>query len=52
MIVRVSPSYLMGLGRRSPPAALIESKKLRMINEIPMVIAIFAVILVVVQPFG
>ena len=29
----------------------IESRKLRMMNEIPMIVAILAVILVVVQPF-
>jgi uncharacterized membrane protein len=29
----------------------IEPRKLRMMNEIPMIIAIFAVILVVVRPF-
>ena len=45
--------YLMGLGRKiSAGERPIEPKKLRMLNEIPMVIAIFAVILVVVQPFG
>jgi putative membrane protein len=45
--------YLMGLSRKVAAGQRpIEPKKLRMLNEIPMVIAIFAVILVVVQPFG
>jgi uncharacterized membrane protein len=43
----------MGLGRKiSAGERPIEPKKLRMLNEIPMVIAIFAVIMVVVQPFS
>ncbi|HEV7690665.1 MAG TPA: CopD family protein [Hyphomonadaceae bacterium] len=45
--------FLMGLGRKITAGERpIEPKKLRMLNEIPMVIAIFAVIAVVVQPFG
>lgn len=45
--------YLAGLGPKIAAAERpIEPKKLRMLNEIPMVIAIFAVILVVVQPFA
>ena len=43
----------MGLGRKVAAGERpIEPRKLRMLNEIPMVIAIFAVILVVVQPFA
>jgi protoporphyrinogen IX oxidase len=45
--------YLNGLGRKIAAGERpIEPKKLRMLNEIPMVIAILAVIAVVVQPFG
>lgn len=45
--------YLMGLGRKIAAGERpIEPRRLRMLNEIPMVIAIFAVIAVVVQPFG
>lgn len=45
--------YLIGLGKKIRAGLRpIEQKKLRMLNEIPMVIAIFAVILVVVQPFS
>jgi putative membrane protein len=45
--------YVLGVGRKVANGERpIEPKKLRMFNEIPMVIAIFAVILVVVQPFG
>ena len=45
--------YLIGLGKKIAAGERpIEPKKLRMFNEIPMVIAIFAVILVVVQPFA
>jgi putative membrane protein len=45
--------YLTGIGRKVAAGERpIEPKKLRMLNEIPMVIAIFAVILVVVQPFA
>jgi putative membrane protein len=44
--------YIIGLGKKiSAGQRPIEPRKLRMMNEIPMVIAIFAVILVVVQPF-
>ena len=44
--------YVIGLGKKiSAGQRPIEPRKLRMMNEIPMVIAIFAVILVVVQPF-
>lgn len=46
-------AYLTGLGRKiSAGERPVEPKRLRMLNEIPMVIAIFAVILVVVQPFA
>ena len=45
--------YLMGLGRKIAAGQRpVEPKRLRMLNEIPMIIAIFAVILVVVQPFA
>ena len=45
--------YLMGLGGKIAAGERpVEPKRLRMLNELPMVIAIFAVILVVVQPFG
>ncbi len=45
--------YLVGLGAKIAAGERpVEPKRLRMLNEIPMVIAIFAVILVVVQPFG
>ena len=45
--------YLMGLGRKIAAGERpIEPKRLRMLNELPMVIAIFAVIAVVVQPFA
>jgi protoporphyrinogen IX oxidase len=45
--------YLIGLGRKIAAGQRpVEPKRLRMLNEIPMVIAIFAVILVVVQPFA
>jgi putative membrane protein len=45
--------FLVGLGRKITAGERpIEPKKLRMLNEVPMVIAIFAVIAVVVQPFG
>jgi putative membrane protein len=44
--------YLVGLGKKVAAGQRpIEPRKLRMQNEIPMVIAIAAVILVVVQPF-
>lgn len=44
--------YVIGLGKKIAAGQRpIEPRRLRMINEIPMVIAIFAVILVVVQPF-
>lgn len=44
--------YLIGIGKKIGAGQRpIEPRKLRMINEIPMVIAILAVILVVVQPF-
>lgn len=44
--------YLIGLGRKIAAGQRpIEPKKLRMINEIPMVIAILVVILVVIEPF-
>ena len=45
--------YLLGLGRKIAAGERpIEPKRLRMLNELPMVIAIFAVIFVVVQPFA
>jgi protoporphyrinogen IX oxidase len=45
--------YLGGLGRKIAAGERpVEPKRLRMLNEIPMVIAIFAVIAVVVQPFA
>ena len=45
--------YLIGLGKKIAAGQRpMEPKKLRMLNELPMVIAIFAVIMVVVQPFG
>lgn len=44
--------YVIGLGKKiSAGQRPIEPRKLRMMNEIPMVIAILAVIMVVVQPF-
>jgi putative membrane protein len=45
--------WLIGLGRKVARGERpIGPKKLRMLNEIPFVIAIFAVILVVVEPFS
>lgn len=45
--------YLIGLGKKIAKGERpIEPKRLRMFNELPMVIAIFAVIAVVVQPFA
>jgi putative membrane protein len=45
--------YLVSLGRKIAAGERpVEPKRLRMLNEIPMVIAIFAVIAVVVQPFA
>jgi putative membrane protein len=45
--------YLMGLGRKIAAGDRpIEPKRLRMLNELPMIIAILAVIAVVVQPFA
>jgi putative membrane protein len=45
--------WLMGLGKKVAAGQRpIEPKKLRGLNEIPMIIAIFAVIAVVVQPFA
>ena len=44
--------YVIGLGKKIARGERpIEPRKLRMMNESPMIIAIFAVILVVVQPF-
>ncbi|MDP3737356.1 MAG: CopD family protein [Hyphomonadaceae bacterium] len=44
--------YLIGLGKKVAAGERpVEPKRLRMLNEIPMVIAIFVVILVVVKPF-
>lgn len=45
--------YLLGLGRKIAAGERpVEPKRLRMLNELPMIIAIFAVIMVVVQPFS
>ena len=45
--------WLMALGGKIAAGERpIEPKKLRALNEIPMIIAIFAVIAVVVQPFA
>jgi putative membrane protein len=45
--------YLMGLGKKIAAGERpIEPRRLRALNELPMIIAIFAVIAVVVQPFG
>lgn len=45
--------WLIGLGKKVAAGQRpIEPRRLRMLNEIPMIIAIFAVILVVVQPFS
>lgn len=45
--------WLIGLGKKVARGERpIEPRKLRMLNEIPMIIAIFAVILVVVEPFS
>lgn len=44
--------FLLGIGRKVAAGQRpIEPRKLRMMNEIPMVIAILAVIMVVIQPF-
>lgn len=45
--------YFVSIGRKIAAGERpVEPKQLRMLNEIPMVIAIFAVIAVVVQPFS
>ena len=45
--------YFIGLGKKIGRGERpIATKKLRMLNELPMVIAILAVIMVVVQPFA
>jgi putative membrane protein len=45
--------YLMGAGRKVAAGQRpLTSKQLRMLNELPMIIAIAAVIMVVVQPFS
>jgi protoporphyrinogen IX oxidase len=45
--------FLIGLGKKIGAGERpIEPRKLRQLNELPMVIAILAVIAVVVQPFG
>jgi putative membrane protein len=45
--------YLIGMGKKIAKGERpVEPRRLRMLNEIPMVIAIFAVIFVVVQPFA
>lgn len=45
--------YLLGMGRKVAAGQRpMDPKKLRMFNELPMVIAIIAVIMVVVQPFS
>ena len=44
--------YLVGLGKKVAAGERpVDPKRLRLLNEIPMVIAIFVVILAVVQPF-
>lgn len=44
--------YLIGVGRKVAAGERpLEPRKLRMMNEIPMVIAIFVVILAVIEPF-
>jgi protoporphyrinogen IX oxidase len=44
--------YLVGLGKKIAAGERpVEPKRLRMLNEIPMVIAVFAVVLVVIEPF-
>lgn len=44
--------WLIGVGKKIGRGERpLESRKLRMMNEIPMIVAILAVILVVVQPF-
>lgn len=45
--------YILSLGRKIADGGRpIEARRLRMINEVPMIISIFAIILVVVQPFS
>ena len=45
--------YLIGLGKKIAAGERpIEPKRLRMLNELPMIVAILAVIAVVVQPFS
>jgi putative membrane protein len=45
--------YILSLGRKVASGdQSIAPRRLRMMNEIPMVISIFAVLLVVVQPFS
>jgi putative membrane protein len=45
--------WLMRVGRKVAAGARpLEPRQLRMLNELPFVIAIVAVIMVVVQPFG
>jgi putative membrane protein len=45
--------YLIGVGKKVAAGQRpVEPKRLRLLNEIPMVIAIFAVVFVVVQPFA
>jgi putative membrane protein len=45
--------WMMGVGRKVAAGERpLEPKKLRMLNELPFVIAILAVIAVVAQPFG
>lgn len=53
LVLSAVHGYLIGLGRKIAAGQRpIEPKRLRMLNELPMVIAIFAVIMVVVQPFS
>lgn len=45
--------YMLGVGRRVRAGQRpIEPRRLRMLNELPMVLTILAVIMVVVQPFA
>ena len=52
LVLSAFHGWLIGLGKKIARGERpIEPRKLRMLNEIPMVIAILAVILVVVEPF-
>lgn len=53
LVLSAFHGWLIGLGRKIARGERpIEPKRLRALNEIPMIIAIFAVIAVVVQPFA